>query len=73
VEKNGRQRGVQKMPTEIPTTIFHPGEPMTPEERADQMWRVHPRDLERVCMSRLQFYEAHIYAAIAQAEGKFDG
>ncbi len=53
------------MPNE--TTIRDPQDNMTPEERADQMWRAHPRDLERLGFAtRVAFYEAHIRAAIAK-------
>jgi hypothetical protein len=56
----------QRMPRQI-TTIRDPGEDMEPAMRAEQMWRVHPNDLDRLRMTRQEFYKAHIDAAIAYA------
>ena len=49
-------------------TTRHPSEIMTPAERADQMWRVHPADLDKMKVTRKGFYEAHIMAAIHQSQ-----
>jgi hypothetical protein len=41
--------------------------PMSPEQRADVMWRVHPRELQDRGITRAAFYAEHIRAAIADA------
>lgn len=43
--------------------ILHPSTEMTDEERARQMWEVHPKDLDRFGMSRQEFYLAHLNAS----------
>lgn len=48
--------------------IVHPSENLTPDERAYQMWAVHPLDLDRLgFQDRQSFYKAHIEAAIKQS------
>jgi hypothetical protein len=43
--------------------IHDPKEFMTPEQRAFEMWVVHPLDLDRLSMTREEFYLAHLKAA----------
>ncbi len=45
--------------------IQHPNTPMIPEQRAWEMWAVHPSDLDGFDMTREAFFLAHIRAAIA--------
>lgn len=47
--------------------IRHPSEAMTPEERAFEMWAVHPGDLDGFDMTREMFFHAHLTAAMAAA------
>jgi len=42
--------------------IQSPDETMTIEDRAFQMWAVHPSDLDGLGMSREEFYLAHLKA-----------
>jgi hypothetical protein len=46
--------------------IRHPSAVMTPGERAEEMWRVHPADLDRLGMDREELHRAHIEAAVNQ-------
>lgn len=43
--------------------IHDPTELMTPEQRAFEMWAVHPSDLTRLKMTREEFFLAHVNAA----------
>jgi hypothetical protein len=43
--------------------IHDPKELMTPEQRAFEMWAVHPADLQEMGMTREEFFAAHIKAA----------
>lgn len=36
---------------------------MTPEQRAEVLWRVHPKELLEAKKTRIQFYADHIRAA----------
>ena len=38
---------------------------MTPEQRAEMMWRIHPKDLQARGITRVEFYAAQIREAIA--------
>lgn len=47
--------------------IRHPDEPMSIEDRAFEMWAVHPLDLDSFGIERREdFYAAHLRAAIRQ-------
>lgn len=46
--------------------IRHPDELMSIEDRAFEMWAVHPSDIDGFGMSREDFYAAHLRAAIRQ-------
>lgn len=49
-------------------TIYSPQKPMTLEERASQMWRVHPADLRNLGFeTREAFYLAQLTEAVAAA------
>ena len=50
--------------------IQHPSAPMSLEQRAWEMWAVHPLDLDFFKMSREEFFLAHLTKA--RSEG-FDG
>jgi len=39
---------------------------MTPEQRAEMMWRIHPKDLQTRGITRVEFYAAQIREAIAE-------
>jgi hypothetical protein len=42
---------------------------MDVSERANQIWRVHPSDLDKMGFrTRVEFYEAHLNAAIEQSK-----
>ncbi|CCG43241.1 hypothetical protein [Magnetospirillum molischianum] len=44
--------------------IKHPDEVMTLDERAFQMWAVHPKDLDNLGFkTRVNFFKAHLIAA----------
>jgi hypothetical protein len=46
---------------------------MDVKERADQMWRVHPLDLDKMgYQTRKEFYEVHLNAAIEQANSNIE-
>ena len=48
--------------------IYDPRKPMTPQERAAQMWRVHPVDIKYLGFAtREEFYLAHMLQASAEA------
>lgn len=48
--------------------IKPPNVKMDVKERADQLWRVHPLDLDKMGFkTRKEFYETHLNAAIEQA------
>lgn len=42
--------------------IKAPAEKMTPEERAHQLWSVHPNDLDRLGFTKEAMVEAHVFA-----------
>lgn len=51
--------------------INPPNIKMTIEERAYQMWCVHPCDLDKMEFgTRISFYEAHLKAAIEQEKNE---
>lgn len=44
--------------------IYNPRKPMTAQERASQMWRVHPQDIRNLGFkTREEFYLAHVQQA----------
>jgi hypothetical protein len=49
--------------------IHHPSADLTPEERAHEMWAVHPVDINNLGFpTRKAFYEAHIRRALTHAQ-----
>lgn len=48
--------------------IHHPCVEMSHEQRAWEMWAVHPTDLKTFGMTREEFFLAHLKAAITQCE-----
>lgn len=48
--------------------ILNPTRKMSTSKRAQQMWAVHPTDLDRLGFkTRIEFYEAHLNAAVRDA------
>ncbi|MET0724209.1 MAG: hypothetical protein ABWY64_25750 [Tardiphaga sp.] len=45
---------------------------MTPEQRADAMWRIHPRELQDRGITRAAYYAEHIREAIADEHTKIE-
>lgn len=47
--------------------IFDPKKEMDAEERAFQMWAVHPSDLDKMGLTRQEFYKLHLLAVAEQS------